>query len=628
MRKRTTLCNLLILLNTWPVVPDDFRGQPGFREQPVETVRRIADKLVRETSFAYRLILPEKNPLFNDLMFVDFGRTFGTDGSTARTSGAVGYAYTQMSYPNDTVFPVEIEHNDGCKVWCNGRLIYEKKGRKNIRISREERSMKLSSMFELPLKKGDNDILIKSEVQGDEWCVFIQPPNRKDAVLRAPRKYPAIGLRNVRQVDAKIADITSWLMIGPFAPGMDVVREPETEFCFGRMYPGLNRPVTWTVPRTEVLGDVIGAAEWGATYQWNYHNGGTAWAMQLLGELTDEEKYTRWGNSFCDYQMEGLSFVDYQVKELKAYHSANAPVTGSTLLDFTLAPSLPLIYRLRKEPGFKNRGVYEKYIGEMMEYALHGQIRTEGMRNYTRNTPEAYTVWTDDMFMGIPFLMQAARYARSEELRNAFYDDAAQQVSDFGKHVWDEDVRLYMHAAYTSRPEIKLPHWSRANGWAIWAMSDVLMALPRNHSGYKKVLRQYRIFANSLVRYQDKDGFWHNVIDRPDSPAEVSGTAIFTMAMARGIRYGWLDRGKFMPAVMKGWQAVTSEIEDDGTVHKICVGTMCSENISYYINRPFYDNDTHGSFAVIFAGIEMQRMLNELYGSYETGIDHQPGTEK
>jgi rhamnogalacturonyl hydrolase YesR len=233
------------------------------------------------------------------------------------------------------------------------------------------------------------------------------------------------------------------------------------------------------------------------------------------------------------------------------------------------------------------------------------------MRNYTRNTPEEFTVWTDDMFMGIPFLMQVAQYTASEELRKAFYDDAAQQVLDFGQHVWNEDARLYMHAGYTSRPEVKLPHWSRANGWAIWAMSDVLMALPRNHPGYNKVLRQYRLFVNSLVRYQNAEGFWHNVIDRADSPAEVSGTAIFTMAMARGIRYGWLERKRFLPVVMKGWQAVASEIEDDGTVHKICVGTMCSEDMNYYINRPFYDNDTHGSFAVIFAGMEVQQMLDK-----------------
>ncbi|MEI3485532.1 MAG: hypothetical protein V8R12_11675 [Bacteroides faecis] len=47
----------------------------------------------------------------------------------------------------------------------------------------------------------------------------------------------------------------------------------------------------------------------------------------------------------------------------------------------------------------------------MIEYARFGQIRSEGMTNYTRTTPEEYTVWVDDMFMGIPFLIQAGLYS-------------------------------------------------------------------------------------------------------------------------------------------------------------------------------------------------------------------------
>lgn len=581
-----------------------FSQQTQFREPPVVTVQKIGDKLIRETPFAYKLVLSQENNKFNYLKFVDFGRTFG------KGQKAVAYAYTQLSFPKDTVMQVEIEHNDACKIWCNGNLVYEKSGKCEIKIIREERSMEMSSSFNLPLKKGDNNILIKSETSGQEWCVFIQPPSEKGAVLTVAPEYPDIGLENVKNIDKEIAKLTNWLVIGPFTPGIDTVHEPEKEFVFGHTYNGLKEPVTWTIPKIEILGAMIDPAPWGTTYQWNYHNGGVAWAMQQLTELTGEEKYNQWAINFCDYQMEGMPFVDYQVNKLKAYNSANALVINSTLLDFTLAPSLPLIYRLRKEPEFKNREIYESYIKKMNQYALHGQIRSEGMTNYTRNTPEEFTVWVDDMFMGIPFLMQAGLYADSPQQQKIFFDDAASQVLDFDRHVWDKDAKLYMHANYTSRPEVKLPHWSRANGWAIWAMSDVLMYLPKNHPKYKQILNQYTTFVNSLIKYQSKSGFWHNVIDRSDSPVEVSGTAIFTMAMARGIRYGWLDKKKYTPIVLKGWEAVASEIENDGTVHKICVGTMCSEDVEYYVNRPFYDDDTHGSFAVIFAGIEVQKMMD------------------
>lgn len=573
-------------------------------ESPAATVQRIGDKLIRTTPFAYKLVLLPENNKFNCLKFVDFGRTFG------RNNNAVAYAYTQMSSSKDTVIHVEIEHSDACKIWCNGNRVYEKNGKNKINIIREERSLKMSSSFNLHLKKGDNNILIKSKTFGGEWCVFIQPPSEKDIVFAVAPEYPDIGLKNVKNIDNKIPGLTNWLIIGPFHPGMDTPYEPEKEIKFGCMYKGLDGAVTWTIPKIEILGDMIDPAPWGTTYQWNYHNSGVAWAMQQLAELTNKEIYNQWAINFCDFQMEGMPFIDYQVNDLKAYKSANALLINSTLLDFTLAPSLPLIYRLRTEKDFKNKDIYQSYIDKMMHYARFEQTRSEAMGNYNRNTPEEFTVWVDDMFMGIPFLMQVGLYVDSPELQKIFFDDAANQVLDFNKHVWDKDAKLYMHANYTSRPEIKLPHWSRANGWAIWAMSEVLMYLPKNHPKYNPILKQYTAFAKELVKYQSESGFWHNVINRNDSPVEVSGTAIFTMTMARGIRFGWLDKKIFTPIVLKGWEAIASEIEDDGTVHKICVGTMCSEDVEYYVNRPFYDDDTHGSFAVIFAGIEVQKMLD------------------
>lgn len=582
------------------------KAQEPKEARPVVEIKKIGDKLIRETPFAYRMILPGRNPRFNNLCFVDFGSTFG------KGKRATAYAYTQLTVQQDTLFTIEIAHNDECRVWCNGQLVYERKGNRDIALVRDERSMMMSDSFKLPLKKGNNDLLIKSVTNGKEWCVFLQPPSEHDAVINTPQTYPEIGLKNVKNVDASIASISSWLVCGPFEPGIATIHTPEKEISFGAMYPGLSSAVTWSVPKVEVLGDVIGAKAWGTTYQWNYHNGGVAWAMAQLGELTGEQQYRQYAVDFCDFQMNGMPFVDYQVNQLKAYNSANAMVINSRLLDFTLAPSIPLIYRLRTEKDFKNEAIYKSYIDKMTDYAKSGQIRSQGYSNYTRTTPEEYTVWVDDMFMGIPFLVQVALYSSDPAKRKAFLDDAASQVLDFTKHVYDKDARLFMHANYSNRPAVKLPYWSRANGWAIWAMTEVLMALPENHPKYKPILNLYREFANSLVRYQSPEGFWHNVITRNDSPVETSGTAIFTMTMARGVRMGWLDKKKFTPVVERGWRATASEIDDDGTVHKICVGTMCSEDVNYYMNRPFYDDDTHGSFAVIFAGIEVQKMLDQL----------------
>ena len=103
-------------------------------------------------------------------------------------------------------------------------------------------------------------------------------------------------------------------------------------------------------------------------------------------------------------------------------------------------------------------------------------------------------------------------------------------------------------------------------------------------------------------------GFWYNVIDKPESKDETSGTAILTLAIARGVNEGWLDK-KYKENALKAWAALESTIEEDGTVHGICMGTMCSEDFNYYYERPILDDDSHGILGLIFAAIEVDRLL-------------------
>ena len=118
----------------------------------------------------------------------------------------------------------------------------------------------------------------------------------------------------------------------------------------------------------------------------------------------------------------------------------------STLLDVKLDPALAFIYQLVTEKSFSNRDAYEKYIERMIKYAKVEQVRLPESNIYTRLTPEKYTTWVDDMFMGIPFLIQASQYVGTPEERKLFLDDAANQAVLFNDQVWDKDANLYMHA--------------------------------------------------------------------------------------------------------------------------------------------------------------------------------------
>ncbi len=606
-----TLCKkqLLTVLLFLFAMGIEAGGNVSEMASPLSVIKLIGDKLIRETPFCYGMSLAPVSKTFSGMQVVDFGRTFPAH------QPAVAYAYTQLTTAQEMDMTIETEHNDGCRIFLNGKEVYSQTGDRDIRLEYDERSVVMRYSFRVHLNKGKNDLLIKSETRGKEWRVHLQPPSTKGSVTVA-MNYPAIGINNVSNLDTTVARLSNWLVIGPFRndeaagqrTGLKESYMPEKEMIFGKMYSGLYEQVTWTIPKVEVLGTLINPLVWGTNYTWNYHNGGVAWAMQQLTEVSGEKKYDDYATRFCDFHLNGLPFVEYQVKELNALNSANSHIVDAKLLDFTTAPTLPFVYKLIKNNDFANRPQYERFVEKTMHYAAKEQIRLPGSTVFTRTTPEEFTTWVDDMFMGIPFLMQASRYAKTDAEKSAFRDDAAAQVLDFQKQVWDADAQLYMHARY-SKKTVKMPHWSRANGWAIWATSEVLLGLPQSHPKYKAILAQYRRHVESLVRYQNANGFWRNVIDRSDSKEETSGTAIFTMAIARGVTNGWLDARKYRPVAEKGWEAIKTQIEPDGTVNNICMGTMCSEDVIYYLNRPFLKDDTHGLFAVLFAGIEVERMM-------------------
>jgi rhamnogalacturonyl hydrolase YesR len=601
--KEFLLCIVLVAAICLPFATN---GSDSTNTDAIIFAKRIGDKLIRETPFAYRLELATDSKEFKGIQMIDFGRNFKVAGKAA------AFAYTQLQTRESMEMEIQLGHNDGCSIWINGQLVYHSGKDQKLELLYDERSIELPFHFIAKLKKGSNSVLIKSVTNRSEWRVYLQPPSEKGAVQTRTSVYPEIGLWNMKRVDNRIAAISNWLIIGPFAGsvGPGEFDLPKEDPVFGQIFQGIEGPVSWGIPKIDVVGNLIDSLPWGTNYNWNYHNGGVAWAMKMLGEISGEAKYEKYANDFCDFQIRSIPFIKYETETLGKTNVPNGFLINTPLLDFTLAPSLPFIYRLRKEAGFENRKDYLNFIDRMLHYAKYEQIRLPGSTIFTRTTPKKYTTWVDDMFMGIPFLIQAALYCENAADRTYYFNDAANQILDYNKEVWDADAKLYFHAHYSGSNE-KMIHWSRANGWAIWSLTEVLLYLPKNHPKYKAILNHFRTYVGSLVSLQDNNGLWRNVLDSQKSRPEVSGSAIFTMAIARGINQGWISGKKYRPIVQKAWDAITTQIDKNGNVSNICSGTMCSPDLNYYLDRPFYDNDTHGLFAVIFAAMEVSKMQNQ-----------------
>lgn len=564
---------------------------------PLEIARLVADKIVDNTKFEYQYIVKPAN---NDAEIIDFGHTYGT------AIPAVAYALSTIYSNTEQTETIEVGHTDGLKVWVNNRLAYSKSGNRDLKIAFDEKTYFLPDKFQITLNKGENKILVKSECSGADqfWQVIFQSVNmgsygdKNRKIKYSLKKYaPDVTLSN-------------WMILGPFEnpdsttkPAIDIIHEPERNLEFYKIYKSGNKAITWDIPRIHIIAANPGG---GKFYSWSYHVGGVIWGLQRLSQITKNPKYNNYASRWGNYTLSTISLAEYQTKILHAARSVNWGIAGRPMLDYTTAPSLPFITRLVYEKQFHEREEYKQYADKIMNYVFNEQFRLPSgvfARTYTSSP----SVWADDMFMGIPYMLFSAEYITNSKKKQQIYDDVANQITQFSKYLYDKDTKLFHQAAYADQPNVKIPYWSRGNGWAIWAISETLIHLPKSHKDYPAILALYRDHVAGISKTQDEGGYWRNILDLPETVRESSGTAIFTMVIARGINQGWLNRKDYSVVVEKGWKALTSFIDSDGNLDGVKGGTNFSPDPDDYAKSPILKNDTHGILPLLFACFEMDQ---------------------
>lgn len=222
-----------------------------------------------------------------------------------------------------------------------------------------------------------------------------------------------------------------------------------------------------------------------------------------------------------------------------------------------------------------------------------------------RNRPQPSTLWLDDLFMGVPALAQMGKLTGDVK----YFDDAAKQVLQFEKRMFNREKGVFMHGWVEGMDEHPEFRWARANGWAFMAQVELLDVLPDNHPSRPALLDLLRRHAKGLASFQGGIGFWHQLLDRSDSYLETSATAIYTYAYARAINRGWLDAKVYGPMTLLAWNAVSTKVNAKGQVEGTCVGTGMGFDPAFYFYRPVSSYAAHGYGPVLLAGSEVLDLL-------------------
>jgi unsaturated rhamnogalacturonyl hydrolase len=337
--------------------------------------------------------------------------------------------------------------------------------------------------------------------------------------------------------------------------------------------------------------------------KWAYDVAFLGMAVDRLGKV--DPRYSKY--------ME--TWVDYFVK------------TDGSVLDY-----YPAEYNLdRIFPGRDVITVYERNPDPKYKIALDNfieQLKTHPKTNsggYWHKKIYPWQMWLDGIFMASTFMAQYAREFNKPE----WFDVATAQTKMIYEKTLDKNSGLLMHAWDESHTQKWCDQatgkshypWSRATGWYILAIEDILEYLPENHPDRTSLITILQNTCDALVKVRDpKTGIWFQVLNqggREGNYLEGSGSAMYAYAFARGAHKGYLDK-KYIDIANNAFGGILKElitVDKDGfvTMHNICGGCGLGGNpyrdgsYEYYINEKRIDNDTKGVAPFIMAAIELDR---------------------
>ena len=226
-------------------------------------------------------------------------------------------------------------------------------------------------------------------------------------------------------------------------------------------------------------------------------------------------------------------------------------------------------------------------LGKMLADQQWEKPDKDGLSDQTR-------FWIDDMYMITMLQLQAYRATHNK----VYLERAALEMVAYLDKLQQPNGLFYHGPAFPF-------YWGRGNGWVAGGMAELLRDLPSRHPRRARIMECYLKMMSTLLKYQDADGMWHQLIDHPESYKETSCTAMFAFAMITGAKKGWLKEKTYAEAARKSWLALINYIDTAGNIGEVCVGTGQTNSLEFYLNRPRSRGDFHGQAPVVWCAVAL-----------------------
>jgi rhamnogalacturonyl hydrolase YesR len=265
-------------------------------------------------------------------------------------------------------------------------------------------------------------------------------------------------------------------------------------------------------------------------------------------------------------------------------------------VDHTVFAAVPFeLYMQTKDPRYLQMA---QPMADAQWGAPTGRAATQpaARRYYEQGLTWQTRMWIDDMFMITAAQAQAFRATGDRK----YIDRAAKEMVVYLDEL-QKPNGLFYHA-----PDVPF-FWGRGDGWMAVGMAELLRSLPKDNPDRPRIVKGYKLMTESLLKFQDENGMWHQIIDDPTSWPETSCTGMFAFAFITGVTNGWLDEPTYGPAARKAWIGLTGYIDENADVREVCEGTNKKNDRQYYLDRKRNVGDMHGQAPILWCATALLR---------------------
>lgn len=232
----------------------------------------------------------------------------------------------------------------------------------------------------------------------------------------------------------------------------------------------------------------------------------------------------------------------------------------------------------------------------------------------------SHHIFIDVAFAVTPYLLYSGLKFNKPE----YVDYAVFHTLESFRILKDEKTGLlHQGRGFQGEGKVSEDNWSRGNGWGAFALAILVRDLPESHPRKQEVVELAKQFFAAVLKFQDKQGLWHQEMSYPTSYVETSGSGILLYSLGIMLEKKLLPK-RYLENFKLGLRGYLDYIAPDGSVSNTCIGCLCPGKGTKddYKKRKWALNDYHAFGPVVLAyaqaakmGIDKIRPLNKL-GQY------------